>query len=224
MIVTFYFLSDPRTPDIIRYIGKTKQKNINRRLDQHVCDAKRHRKTGTKSNYNYNWINSLLDLDLKPLINELDSIDIEDDSKEWAVYERFWISQAKSWGFKITNLTDGGDGNQNQKFSEESLKKKSDKLKGIPRTEEVKEKISKAHKGKAKSQEHIHNVREGIIKKQGRSVLQYSLTGEFIQEWRCISEAADFYKVDRSSLMRCCQGKFKKSAGFVWKYKNEDIV
>lgn len=30
-----------------------------------------------------------------------------------------------------------------------------------------------------------------------------------------MAEAADFYKVDRSSLMRCCQGKFKKSAGFV---------
>jgi len=46
----------------------------------------------------------------------------------------------------------------------------------------------------------------------------------FIQEWNSIATAADFYKVDRSSLMRCCQGKFKKSAGYVWKYKDEDIV
>lgn len=124
----------------------------------------------------------------------------------------------------MTNLTDGGDGNQNQFFSEESNKKRSEKLKGVERPIEVKDKISKSHKGKIKSKTHIENIKKAIIRKQGRPINQYSLEGKFIKEWPCVAEAADFYKVDRSSLMRCCQGKFKKSAGYVWKYKDEDIV
>lgn len=54
MIVKFYTLSDPRTPNNIRYVGKTKQEKIQRRLDQHICDAKKYQKNGKKSNYNYN--------------------------------------------------------------------------------------------------------------------------------------------------------------------------
>ena len=155
---------------------------------------------------------------------EIDSFECEKTSKEWVVFEKYWISQLKSWGFNINNLTDGGDGNQNQVFSEESQKKKAEKLKGVARSQEVRDKISESHKGKIKSESHINNIRETVIQKQGRPVNQYTLAGEFIKYWRCASEAADYYNVDRSSLRRCCQGKFKKSAGFVWKYVNEDIV
>ena len=223
MEIKFYTLSDPRSPNIIRYIGKTSQK-LARRLDQHISTTKRANGEKGSRNHNTNWITSLLNVGLKPLIIEIDTFECDKSSKEWQIVEKYWISQCKSWGFELTNLTDGGDGNQNQVFSEESLRKKSEKLKGIPRPKEVRERISKSHLGKEKSATHIENVREAIIQKQGRPVNQYSLDGEFIREWRCIAEAADFYKVDRTSLGRCCKGKFKKSAGFVWKYKNEDIV
>ena len=43
-------------------------------------------------------------------------------------------------------------------------------------------KISQSNKGKAKSKEHINHVKESIIKKQGKPVLQYTLDGNFIQE------------------------------------------
>lgn len=222
-MIYFYTLSDPRTPDVIRYIGKTKSP-LNRRLSGHISSTKRAFLDKGTRNYNMNWIKSLLDLGLKPLILEIDSIECEEDSKEWIIFEKYWISQFKSWGFSLTNLTDGGDGNQNQYFSKESIEKRAEKIRGIPRPQEVRDQISESNKGKPKSAEHIKNTREGIIKKQGRAVNQYSLQGEFIREWRCMSEAADYYNVDRSSLMRCCQGKFKKSAGFVWKYRDEDIV
>lgn len=79
-------------------------------------------------------------------------------------------------------MTDGGDGNQNQVFSKESQEKKSEKLKGIPRPQEVRDQISKSHIGKIKSDSHINNIRETVIQKQGRAVNQYSLKGEFIKE------------------------------------------
>lgn len=223
-IVKFYTLSDPRTPDIIRYLGKTSQEKIQRRLDQHVCDAKRAQKRKIKSNHNYNWIQSLLKDGLKPLIIEIDRIEVSKESKEWVILEKYWISQLKTWGFKLTNLTDGGDGNQNQVVSKETIEKRAAQIRGIPRDEETRKRISESHKGKIKTEEHIENIRKSIIKKQGRKIRQYTLKGEYIRSWNSIAEAADHYKVDRSSVMRCCQGKFKKSAGFIWKYIDEDIV
>lgn len=223
MEIKFYTLSDPRTPEIIKYLGKTNQK-LARRLDQHISTSKRANLGKESKNHNTNWINSLLILGIKPLMIEIDSFECDKNSKEWVIFEQYWISQLKTWGFQLNNLTEGGDGNQNQVFSKESLQKRSEKLKGIERPQEVKDKISESHKGKIKTESHINNIREAVIQKQGRPVNQYSLNGEFIKEWRCISEPADFYKVDRTSLRRCCQGKFKKSAGFVWKYKDEDIV
>jgi hypothetical protein len=222
MKVYFYTLTDPRNPENIRYIGKTIQK-LARRLDQHVSYTKRSIKNGKRS-HNINWINSLLKEDIRPVISEIDCYECDDDSKDWIIFEKYWISQFKSWGFKLTNETDGGDGNQNQVFSKESQEKKAKKLRGVPRPKDVREKISKSHKGKIKTDEHIENIRKTIIAKQGRPINQYSLEGVFIKEWNSIASAADYFKIDRSSIMRCCQGKFKKSAGHVWKYKNEDIV
>lgn len=223
MTIYFYTLSDPRTPDVIRYIGKTTQK-LQRRLDQHVSASKRAKQTNQKSNYNINWINSLLSENIRPIIIEIDSFDSDKESKSWVIFEQYWISQFKTWGFNITNLTKGGDGNQNQIFSEESLRKRSEKLKGIPRPQEVKDRISESHKGKIKTQEHINNIKQGNIKAQGRAINQYSLEGEFIKTWDCVSDAGRFFNTDRSSIARCCKGQFKKSAGFKWRYKDEDIV
>lgn len=49
----------------------------------------------------------------------------------------------KIWGFKLTNLTDGGDGNQNQHFSKETIELRASKIRGIPRDEETKKKFLK---------------------------------------------------------------------------------
>ncbi|MGV8961919.1 MAG: hypothetical protein ACOH2V_00880 [Candidatus Saccharimonadaceae bacterium] len=81
MEIRFYTLSDPRTPDIIRYLGKTNQK-LARRLDQHVSTSKRARDGKTSKNYNTNWINSLLKIGLRPIILEIDTFECEKTSKD----------------------------------------------------------------------------------------------------------------------------------------------
>lgn len=55
MEIKIYTLSSTRDPNNIRYVGKTKQP-LKRRLSQHITDAKKASKLGTKRNYNYNWI------------------------------------------------------------------------------------------------------------------------------------------------------------------------
>ena len=214
MKVKIYTMSSSGNPNNIRYVGKTIH-TLSRRLSMHISFAKRNKAANYYCNHTSNWINKELKEGNTILIEEIDSVSFEN----WEFWEQYWISQFKCWGFKLTNLTSGGDGNQNMHFSEESNKARSRALLGKPRPQEVKDKISISNLGKPKSITHINHVREAIIKLQGKPVEQYTLDGKFIKEWRCGAEAARFYNVDKTSLMRCCQGKFKKSAGFVWKYK-----
>ena len=134
----------------------------------------------------------------------------------------------KNRGNKLTNCTEGGDGALGCKQTKEMVEKRAEKIRGVPRPQEVRDKISKSHMGKQKTEEHCKNISKKITELQGKAVYQYDLDGNFIREWETGAAAAKFYNVDRSSIYRCCSGKFKKSVGFVWRYKkdiiDEDIV
>ena len=145
MEVKIYTLSSSSNPDNIRYVGKTTE-NLNKRLSGHLTLAKRNAAIGYYHNHTSNWINSTLNKGDKVLIKELDIVNI----KGWDFWEKYWISQFKTWGFNLTNLTDGGDGNQNMHFSPESNLARSKALLGTHRPKEVKLKISKGNLGKKK--------------------------------------------------------------------------
>ena len=90
-----YTLSDPIT-DEVRYIGQTK-KSLDERLRNHLkSKGKTHR---------HNWINSLIKKGVKPKIELIETVDRDKVSET----EIFWISMFKSWGFKLCNLTEGGE-------------------------------------------------------------------------------------------------------------------
>ncbi len=92
-----YTLTDPRTNEI-RYVGKAN--NITERYRAHLNRARDHQ------THKRNWVNSLRKLGLKPIINVIDIVPIN----EWVFWETYWVHQFKAWGFKLTNATDGGDG------------------------------------------------------------------------------------------------------------------
>ena len=54
--------------------------------------------------------------------------------------------------------------------------------------------------------------------KQSKPVLQLSLTGELIHEYPSANECGR-NGFERSSVIRCCNGKQKTHKGFRWKYK-----
>lgn len=95
-----YTLTDPRTK-IARYIGKTK--DIEDRYRRHL--QKSYLEGGDKNTYKSNWIKSLLKIGLKPIIEILDVGDV-DNINELEIY---WIAQFRQWGFKLTNLSEGGE-------------------------------------------------------------------------------------------------------------------
>ena len=67
---------------------------------------------------------------------------------------------------------------------------------------------------------------EYTVKKKKRGnpkpVLQYTLDGEFIREWKSATEAAYSYRVTPNCITQCCQGKIKTAYHFKWSYKEKD--
>ena len=210
--VFIYTLSDPKT-GLVRYIGKTKY--INKRLYQHLRDC-------NKSNNHKNfWIRSLLNENLMPIFDLIDEV----EENEWQYWESFWICQFKSWGFKLTNSTDGGEGNNNQFFSKETRKKLSDKFSGSgnpffnkKHSEETKEKMK--FKKTFQTNFNVDKLLEHN-KKRRKPVLQYDKQMNLICEWESVLEAAKKLNLIATHISDVCNGvKSRKSCGgYIWKHK-----
>ena len=55
--------------------------------------------------------------------------------------------------------------------------------------------------------------------KQRLPVLQYSITGELIREWKSVSEIKNKLKFNHQHIYQCCKGSLKQAYGYIWKYK-----
>lgn len=223
MKITIYTLASSADPNNIRYVGKTRQ-TIKRRLQGHICCAKKALEKGCSTNHNYNWINKELQLGNTIIIEEVESLDfLENESWDW--FEKYWIAQFKIWGFKLTNIREGGEDNYVPTPTKEVIEKRASKIIGKPRSLEVKEKISKELSGIEKSEEIISKIKDSVTKKQGRPVLQLDKTSKkVIKEWESGSEAARVLHLDKSNLNACCKGKKKSCGGYIWEYKYPDVI
>jgi len=120
--VEIYGLIDPRS-GVLRYVGKTVS-GIKIRLKQHIHTAK-----GGGVTHRDRWIRSLLNENLKPSSVILEAVG---EGADWETAERFWISFYRGMiGGLLTNISDGGDG-----------------VHGVPRTEQWRERMSAAMRGK----------------------------------------------------------------------------
>lgn len=129
-----YSLNCPITEEV-RYIGKSN--NPTKRLNSHTSDKSK--------NYKASWIKSLKEQNLKPVLEIIDEV----SNLEWEFWEQHYISLYKSWNFKLTNLTNGGDGvNQNTVPWNKGLKFPGTSWNiGISPSKEIRDKISKTLKG-----------------------------------------------------------------------------
>ena len=67
----------------------------------------------------------------------------------------------------------------------------------------------------------INNILKACEKNKVK-VMQFDLQGNYIKTWNSILEAKEFYGLKcNSGIVLCCQGKYKKSHGFIWKYVEE---
>jgi len=121
--------------------------------------------------------------------------------------------------------------------------------KGGPKSKETKLKISLIKKGSKLSQDicikmsksklgifkHTQKTKENIGLKNSKPkpknfgskikvinskpILQYDLQGNFIKEWPSMTEINKNLKISIGFISGCCNGKYNKAKGYVWKFK-----
>lgn len=195
-MVKIYTLKDPITNEI-RYVGKTKQ-SLKARWYSHCSLYRLNRNVSYKNS----WIKSLLNHNLKPIIELLDIV----PESEWEFWESYWIFQLKSWNINLTNMTSGGEGCNGGKGSL-----------GYKHTEEAKKRISIAN-SKPRTQEWITNSANANKK----PILQFDLKNNLLKRWDSSTDAAIFLgnKNYKKNITACCRGKKKTAYKFIWRYEN----
>lgn len=111
-----YSLSSSKNVLDVRYIGYTK-KSLNKRLIEHLSGSK------NMKTYKDKWIQKCLSNHEEIIIN---LIEICKTHKELIQKEIYYINNYKNNGYKLTNLTDGGDGIIGYTHTEEFKKWNSD--------------------------------------------------------------------------------------------------
>lgn len=59
---------------------------------------------------------------------------------------------------------------------------------------------------------------ERSSKKRSKPILQYTLDGQFVREWKSIRECGR-NGFNQGHVAECCRGERKTHKGFIWKYK-----
>jgi hypothetical protein len=127
-----YMLIDPRTQNPF-YVGKGK----GNRCHFHVQEAKYYSK---RKSVKLNKIRKLLSLGMEPIVVKVE----ENVSDSQAIeFECLLISEMRDLGIKLANMTDGGDGAQGYKHTEEHKRFMSETQKGRVFSEETKQKMRK---------------------------------------------------------------------------------
>lgn len=231
MIYTYiYVLIDPRTYDI-RYVGKTN--NIIDRYKNHTNPAK------DKNTHKRNWINELRREGLKPIIQTIDKVLIDD----WHDKEKFYITKFKEEGCSLVNHTEGGDG---LSFGNQTSFKKGNKSwnEGLGRKficewchKEYRplnerqifcssecyaayQKGNQPNGGFLKGFKPWNKDKSGYNTSKQKKVFQYSaLTGVFVREWGSANEAAFILHGNGDSISNCCRGVSQTASGYTWRYE-----
>lgn len=105
--VTIYGLVDSNDIDNIKYVGFTKKK-VSYRLNNHIYEANK----TPNLNKRTKWVASC---------SEVKYIILDKVLKSEAIFwEKYWISQIKSWGFELVNSNNGGGGSlsKSKEFSD----------------------------------------------------------------------------------------------------------
>ena len=185
-VVKIYILLDENQQ--IRYVGKTNQ-SLDKRLIQHIFEGRNNNKTKKER-----WINSLLKKEKTPTIDLIDEVYID----EWSFWEKYWISQIKSWGFNLTNGTDGGD--------------EGGYMLGYNHTVETKKKMSETKKGKIPY--NIDLINEYTSKKK-KEVISINDNNQIIGRYASLNEAVK--NNQGLSIHRAIKNKLKAGRYF-WSY------
>lgn len=106
-------------------------------------------------------------------------------------------------------------------LSEEHKKKLSIAKTGVKFSDEHKAKLSKAKLNIKRTPETILKLKNIAfsIPKDRKPVLQYSISGEFIQRFESIWQAGKSLNKSSITISNCCRNIQKTSHGYIWKFE-----
>lgn len=125
-----YTLIDPRN-NLPFYVGK----GIGERCNAHLLEAKYYVK---RKSLKLSKIRKLMRLGMEPIVVKVEE-NVSD--KQALDLECLLIAEMRDLGFKLTNMTDGGDGAKGYKHTEEHKQMMREKFKGRIITEEHRQKM-----------------------------------------------------------------------------------
>lgn len=64
----------------------------------------------------------------------------------------------------------------------------------------------------------------GYTRKDAIPIFQYSLSGDFIQEWRCAQEVYNKLDINWANISKVLKGEYQMCGGFMWKYEKFDKI
>ena len=135
-----YTLSDPRTPDDVRYVGVTHQKP-SRRLQVHLSNRSKHHAS--------KWVRKVVASGVLPLMTVVHG----GVGGAWSSVEVWWIQWHRERGFRLTNTTSGGEGTLGRKASLKTREKMRASQLGKKHSAEARVRMSASHTGQKISTE-----------------------------------------------------------------------
>jgi group I intron endonuclease len=193
-----YTLEHPITNEV-RYVGFT-SKTLEKRFKEHLRDKRKCKRNS--------WMVALKKEGLIPIIKLLDFCTTEN----WKNLEQYWIEQFRVWGFKLTNMTEGGDGTLGYKQSEKQKLNNSLINKGKTLSKETRLKISKSSKGK-KGKKYDFKERP----KHCKQVHQYDKNNQYIKSFKSTTIASNELNILITSIINNLTNRSKTAGGFKWK-------
>lgn len=196
------------------YIGKGRM----HRYRIHLLKVKR----GNYKNLpKYNIIKKILDDGFEPIIIKYAENLIENNSFEIEKNMIESIGRKDLGKGPLRNLSNGGEGNGERKFTEEHRKNLSISKKGVI-TEKMKENLKRIHQGMVGNQRTLgfrfsEESKKKLAESHYKPVIQMSKDGEILKEFPSIKDAESYIGV---SIKKVLRGEGKTAGGFLWKYKN----
>lgn len=240
-IYKIYTLEHPLTKEI-RYVGFT-SRPLNKRLGEHCCTGK-----SSKNTHIANWCKSLVYQGFRPVITLLDQTD---NKARWAELEKYWVSQFKTWGFDLTNLTEGGEGVPGHKPTRKAKEKfskpicrydlqgnyidsfgstvQAEKLTGVSKTcihRAIKEKGNAfGYQWRFFTEDYTDNIgklRESSLLRC--KIHQYSSEGVFIKSWEGATQVESVLGIAHVNIAKVMRGVRPLAGGFIWSYDKAPLT
>lgn len=206
-IVYIYTLAHPVTGEI-RYVGKTH--DLAQRYSVHTTSL-------SHKSYTCNWIKSLKQAGLKPVMELLDQV----PENMWISTEQYWISQLRSWGFKLTNLTEGGEGSygripphtQTEWYKELTRRRHSGKV----TSEDTRNKIASTLTGRKDPEHVLVNKRTAAKSRNDRIMTLHVHTkdGIFFGTFEGATELHSIIGGAKSRILNVISGRAKSTGNLI---------